>query len=124
EDVVKAAEDAEKAAEKALEDAKADGVITPEEKKAVEDANAAVEKAKDDAQKAIDNLPDSTGKDALQDRLDDVNTVEVPDVTDANGNGIPDDQEKALEDVVKAAEDAEKAAEKALEDAKSDGVIT
>ncbi|MBF0752631.1 MULTISPECIES: hypothetical protein, partial [unclassified Pasteurella] len=56
-----------------------------------------------------------------------VNPVEVPEVTDTsdtNNNGIPDDQEKALEDVVKAAEDAEKAAEKALEDAKADGVIT
>ncbi|OOF48434.1 hypothetical protein BKK54_10850, partial [Rodentibacter genomosp. 1] len=78
---VKAAEDAEEAAEKALEDAKSDGVITPEEKKAVEDANAAVEAAKDAAQKALDNLPDSTGKETLQNRLDNVNPVEVPLVT-------------------------------------------
>ncbi|WP_430623027.1 GA-like domain-containing protein, partial [Acinetobacter amyesii] len=126
-DLVEAAEDAYQAAEDALTDANADGLITPEEKAALEDALKDAQDAKDAAQNAVDALPDSADKDALQDRIDALTDIVIPPVTDADGNGIDDAVDAQIADAeaaVKAAEDAYQAAEDALEEANANGLIT
>ncbi|MFA9494111.1 pectate lyase-like adhesive domain-containing protein [Streptococcus sp. E17BB] len=111
EELVKKAEEAGKAAqakqaeaEKALDEANKDGLITPAEKaaieeanKAIEDANAATEKAKGAAQAAVNALPDEDKGD-LPGRLEAIKpatTVQVPKVNDENGNGVDDAKEAA-----------------------------
>ena len=129
---VKAAEAAEKAAEKALADANADGIISQAEADAIAALNDTVNSTKAAADAAVKALPEGTTdgtntKDSLQGRVNDVNPVAVPTVTDANNNGIKDSDEAAIKDAldkVKAAEAAEKAAEKALVDANADGIIS
>lgn len=123
EDLVKAAEKAEKAAEDALVEANKDGVITPEENAQLKVLNDAVTKAKDKAQEAVDKLPESTGKDNFQDRLDVIDGIVVPGITDQDKDGLDDTLQSEVEDLVKAAEEAEKAAEDALVEANKDGVI-
>ena len=88
-DKVKAAEAAEKLAEKALDDAKADDIITQKEADNLTKLNAKVAETKDAAAKAVEALP-ATAKDAegntpakLQTRVDNVNEVNVPAVTEA-----------------------------------------
>src|SRR5699024_7387105 len=84
-DLVEKAEAAEQAAEKALEDANKDGLITPTEKAAIEAENAKVTEAKAKADEAVKALPaESTEKDGLQARVDAVSPVTVPEVTDAD----------------------------------------
>ncbi|MEJ9378759.1 GA-like domain-containing protein, partial [Gallibacterium anatis] len=56
-DLVEKAEAAEQAAEKALEDANKDGLITPTEKAAIEAENAKVTEAKAKADEAVKALP-------------------------------------------------------------------
>src|SRR5699024_10613337 len=69
-DLVEKAEAAEQAAEKALEDANKDGLITPTEKAAIEAENAKVTEAKAKADEAVKALPaESTEKDGLQARV-------------------------------------------------------
>ena len=85
---VKAAEAAEKDAEKALADANGDQIISKEEADKLKDLNAKVvdaKKAADDAVKALpEGATDGTNtKDSLQGRVNDVNPVDVPGVTAA-----------------------------------------
>ena len=80
--------------------------------------------AKDKAQSAVDELPESTGKEGFQDRLDVIDGIVVPGITDQDKDGLDDTLQAEVEDLVKAAEDAEKAAEDALVEANKDGLIT
>ena len=86
---MKAAEAAEKAAEDALAEANADGIISQAEADKLTALNAKVADAKAAADAAVKALP-ATAKDAegntpakLQTRVNDVNPVEVPEVTEA-----------------------------------------
>ena len=88
-DKVKAAEAAEKAAEKALADANADGIISQAEADNLTKLNAKVAETKSVADAAVKALP-ATAKDvegntptSLQTRVDNVNEVNVPAVTEA-----------------------------------------
>ncbi|KGQ30276.1 hypothetical protein JP32_09200, partial [Gallibacterium anatis] len=154
---ITAAEEAVKAAEKAyqqvknlLKKAKEDNQITDEERLALEEANQAIKDAKTKAEEALKNLPKDKEQEALKERLDAVNPIEIPenggnpstdpkpttppDPTDNQGNSGKDkpnvggqDKDPALENaekLVKAAEDAETKAEEALKEAKKDGVIS
>ena len=143
--LVKAAEDAEKAAEKALADANADGVISQEEADALNALNAKAAEMKAAADAAVKALP-TDAKDAegntpakLQARVNVLDGITVPAVknedtnasnnagNNAGNNEVKNNSEKAVADAlekVKAAEAAEKAAEKALADANADGIIS
>ena len=86
---VKAAEAAEKAAEDALADANADGIISQKEADNLTKLNAKVAETKAAADAAVKALP-ATAKDvegntpaSLQSRVDNVNEVNVPVVTEA-----------------------------------------
>ncbi|HFC8495822.1 TPA: hypothetical protein ACQWGN_002324, partial [Neisseria subflava] len=104
-----------KAAEDALADANADGIISQAEADKLTALNAKVAETKAAADAAVKALPegakDAEGntKASLQTRTDDVNEVTVPSVTDADNNGIKDSDEQAVADAlakVKAAEAA------------------
>ncbi|MFU2136108.1 GA-like domain-containing protein, partial [Gallibacterium anatis] len=150
EEAVKAAEKAYQQAKELLEKAKEANPITAEENAALEEANKAIEDAKTKAEEALKNLPKDKEQEALKERLDAVNPIEIPenggnpstdpkqpaptDPTDNQGNTGKDkpnvggqDKDPALENaekLVKAAEDAETKAEEALKEAKKDGVIS
>ena len=139
--LVKAAEDAEKAAEKALADANADGVISQAEADALNALNAKAAEMKEAADAAVKALP-TDAKDAegntpakLQARVNVLDGITVPAVknedtnasNNAGNNEVKNNSEKAVADAlekVKAAEAAEKAAEDALAEANKDGIIS
>ena len=143
--LVKAAEDAEKAAEKALADANADGVISQAEADALNALNAKAAEMKAVADAAVKALP-TDAKDAegntpakLQARVNVLDGITVPAVknedtnasnnagNNAGNNEVKNNSEKAVADAlekVKAAEAAEKAAEDALAEANKDGIIS
>ena len=89
----------------------------------MEDANVALEAAKQAAQEAVNKVPDAD-KGNLQDRVDALTPAQVPDVTDANGNGKADTAEQAVADAeaaVKAAEAKKAEADDAAAQADKDG---
>ncbi|UZD15783.1 hypothetical protein OLL86_09855 [Gallibacterium anatis] len=124
EKLVKAAEDAETKAEEALKEANKDGVISQEEKGKLDSLNEEITKAKKDAEDALKDLPNGKDKEDLKERLDNVDNVNVPTVTDANNDGVKDSDAAAAEAAVKAAEDAEKAAEDKLAEINADKVVS
>ena len=117
ETAVAAAEQAAKEAQTKLAEVSADNLINPDEKAAVEEANAKVTEAKDKAQVAINLLADNAEKTVLQERMDKVATVAVPNVNDQDGNG-KDDAAEAAEKLLQTAETAVAAAEQAAKEAK------
>ena len=91
---VEAAEAKQREAQQKLADVTGDQLVTPSERQAVEEANKQVAEAKEAAETALANVPDGTpGKGDLVQRLGQVETVRVPEVTDANSNGIADESE-------------------------------
>ncbi|MEH8109299.1 GA-like domain-containing protein, partial [Gallibacterium anatis] len=119
--------------------------ITAEENAALEEANQAIEDAKTKAEEVLNNLPKDKEQEALKERLDAVNPIEIPEnggnpSTDPEPTTPPDakddqgdtgsgkpgvsEQTKNAKKLVKAAEDAETKAEEALKEAKKDGVIS
>ncbi|MEH8031895.1 GA-like domain-containing protein, partial [Gallibacterium anatis] len=90
EKLVKEAEDAKTKAEEALKEANKDGVISQEEKGKLDSLNEEITKAKKDAEDALKDLPNGKDKDDLKERLDNVDNVNVPTVTDANNDGVKD----------------------------------
>lgn len=127
---VEAAEAAEKAAEKALTDAEEDGVITAEEKDAIAAANDKVDAAKQAAKQALDNYKaDADSEPAaaqnLQERLNNVDAVAVPQESDKDKDGKDDAEELARKDrLVEEAAQAKRDFDKALAKAQENGLIT
>ncbi|MEH8212943.1 GA-like domain-containing protein, partial [Gallibacterium anatis] len=141
-EAVEAAEKAYQQAKELLEKAKEANPITAEENAALEEANKAIEDAKTKAEEALKNLPKDKEQEALKERLDAVNPIEIPenggnpstdpepttptDPTDNQGNTGKDkpdvggqDKDPALENaekLVQVAEDALKAVEQAKTD--------
>ncbi|QMX02862.1 hypothetical protein G4272_24310 (plasmid) [Escherichia coli] len=79
--------------------------------------------AKADAQQAVDGLQDGPVKTGFSERLDKLDGIKVPAVTDANDDGVADDKAAEVEAKVAAAESAEKAAEDELVKVNQDGVV-
>ncbi|WP_309306414.1 GA-like domain-containing protein [Staphylococcus rostri] len=129
---VDAAKEADKAAQDALTEANADGVINPEEAAKLADLAKQAEDTKTAAETAVSSLPDSpeavkTEKDTLTNELSNLNGITVPAVNDADANGVADDVDAQREDAEKAVEEAkqaDKAAKDALTEANADGLIT
>ena len=126
---VKAAEKAYQDALTALNEAKADGIISQSEQAVLIKARDDAQAAKAAAQAAVDGLPAElqTEKDAFQDRIDGLTDITIPAVNDTDGNGIADDVDAliaAAGDLVAAAEQAYQDAQTALTAAQSDNIIT
>ncbi|SEL99314.1 GA-like domain-containing protein, partial [Acinetobacter sp. DSM 11652] len=107
--------------------AQKDGLINPLELSILEQKVQAALDAKEVAQDKVNVLPNGAIKDGLQDRLDALVNIDLPEVNDADGDGVPDGEDITLEEATEAVEAAEAAyaeAEQALADAESDGLIT
>ncbi|EOD0334082.1 hypothetical protein ACJEAL_004353, partial [Escherichia coli] len=88
---VEAAEAADQAAKDKLAELNADNLITPEEKAQLEAAKQNADTLKEEANSAVQALPDTVAeKGDLQDRVDALDGIQVPEVNDQDGNGIPD----------------------------------
>ncbi|WP_250130385.1 GA-like domain-containing protein [Escherichia coli] len=121
--LVEAAEAKQAEAEGVLTEANKDGAINPDEHTELTELNDAVTAAKADAQQAVDGLQDGPVKTGFSERLDKLDGITVPAVTDANDDGVADDKAAEVEAKVAAAESAEKAAEDELVKVNQDGVV-
>ncbi|MGQ4795132.1 GA-like domain-containing protein [Escherichia coli] len=90
--LVEAAEAKQAEAEGALTEANKDGAINPDEHTELTELNDAVTAAKADAQQAVDGLQDGPVKTGFSERLDKLDGITVPAVTDANDDGVADDK--------------------------------
>ncbi|MEC5302663.1 hypothetical protein MXM07_15215, partial [Staphylococcus shinii] len=82
-------EEAKKAVDNKLSEVTSDGLVNPSEKAELDQLIEALETAKEDALTKLNNVPDGkTGKDGLQTRLDQIDSVTAPEVNDQDGNGV------------------------------------
>ncbi|EFN4508982.1 hypothetical protein ELD86_21900 [Escherichia coli] len=94
---VEAAEAADQAAKDKLAELNADNLITPEEKAQLEAAKQNADTLKGEADSAVKALPDTAAeKGGLQDRVDALDGIQVPEVNDQDGNGKADAEEAAV----------------------------
>ncbi|MCP8713630.1 GA-like domain-containing protein [Staphylococcus arlettae] len=123
---VEEAEKADKVAKEKLAKAVEDGAINPKEhQELTEEANQAETKKKAASEK-VNKLPKDK-QDNLQERLDKLTGIKVPNVNDQDSNGLADELDGTLADVAKAVEaakQADKSAIEALAKAKEDGKIS
>ncbi|WP_244581209.1 GA-like domain-containing protein [Escherichia coli] len=125
---VEAAEAADQAAKDKLAELNADNLITPEEKAQLEAAKQNADTLKGEADSAVKALPDTAAeKGGLQDRVDALDGIQVPEVNDQDGNGKADAEEAAVAAAtaaVEAAEAADQAAKDKLAELNADNLIT
>ncbi len=125
---VEAAEAADQAAKDKLAELNADNLITPEEKAQLEAAKQNADTLKEEANSAVQALPDTVAeKGDLQDRVDALDGIQVPEVNDQDGNGRADDLDAAVAAAtaaVEAAEAADQAAKDKLAELNADNLIT
>ncbi|WP_407903124.1 Ig-like domain-containing protein [Gallibacterium anatis] len=89
-EAVEAAEKAYQKAKVLLDKVKEDNQITAEDNAALEEANQAIKDAKTKAEEALKNLPKDKEQEALKERLDAVNPIEIPE----NGGNPSTDPEQ------------------------------
>ncbi|MGI2268838.1 GA-like domain-containing protein [Staphylococcus cohnii] len=120
------AEQAKTAVDNKVTDVTSDGLITPDEKSEVELLIQTLETAKQTAKEKLDNVPNGTvGKTDLQTRLDNIASTTLPEVNDADGNGVLDtEQLSEAEQAVASAEQAKTAVDTKLTDKNADGLVT
>ncbi|MGI2310659.1 GA-like domain-containing protein [Staphylococcus cohnii] len=128
-EATQAIEDAEQAkagVDTKLAEITSNGLVTPDEKAAVDALIQTLETAKEIAKDKLDSVPNSTtGKDALQTRLNQITSAVSPTVTDADSNGVLDiDQLSEAMRAVVNAEQAKTAVDTKVTDVTSDGLVT
>ncbi|WP_436950202.1 GA-like domain-containing protein [Staphylococcus xylosus] len=121
---VSEAEAADQVAKTKLTEYQQDGLITASEKADLENLATTAQNAKTEAQGLVDALPDVLKGD-LPTRLNNLTGIQVPEVNDADGNGIVDDKDRAqAESKVTEAEVADQVAKTKLSEYQEDGLIT
>ncbi|MBF0812037.1 GA-like domain-containing protein, partial [Staphylococcus xylosus] len=123
---VSEAEAADQAAKTKLTEYQQDGLITASEKADLENLATTAQSKKTEAQGLVDALPDGLKNDLVT-RLNNLTGIQVPEVNDADGNGIADDEDQAkaqAESKVSEAEAADQAAKTKLVEYQQDGLIT
>ncbi|MGJ7589366.1 GA-like domain-containing protein [Staphylococcus shinii] len=125
EEAIAAVEQAKKAADNKLTEITSDSLVNPEEKAELEQLIEALETAKVEALTKLNNVPDGiTGKDALQTRLDQIDSVTAPKVNDRDSNGVLDtDQLSEAEQAIEAVEEAKQVADDKLAEITADGLV-
>ncbi len=120
------AEQAKTAVDNKLAEVTSDGLVTPDEKAEVNALIQTLESAKQTAQEKVNSVPNgTTGKNALQTRLDNITSVTSPEVNDADSNGMLDtDQLSEADQAVTKAEQAKTAVDTKLAEVTSDGLVT
>src|SRR5699024_10548423 len=102
------AEQAKTSVDTKLTDVTSDGLVTPDEKSEVDELIQALEAVKQTAQEKVNSVPSgTTGKDALQRRLDNIISATSPEINDADSNGVLDTDQ--LSEASQAAASAEQA---------------
>lgn len=103
-----------------LTDADDNGLITPEEyaqaEERLEELQGIIDVAKELAQNAVTGLDDCPAKDTLQDRLDAIEDLVIPAVTNFDGDGDVDADDAAIQAQLDAATTAVEDAEQAYDD--------
>ncbi len=120
------AEAADQAAKTKLAEYQQDNLITPTEVAELENLQATAQSKKAEAQDLVNKLPDALKGD-LPARVDNLTGIQIPEVNDADGNGIADEVDQAktqAENKVAEAEAADQAAKTRLAEYQQDGVIT
>ncbi|MDW8563434.1 GA-like domain-containing protein [Staphylococcus shinii] len=120
------AEAADQAAKTKLAEYQQDGLITPTEVTELNKLSTTAQNTKAEAQDLVNKLPDALKGD-LPARVDNLTGIQIPEVNDADGNGIADEVDQAktqAENKVAEAEAADQAAKTRLAEYQQDGVIT
>ncbi|WP_440870393.1 GA-like domain-containing protein, partial [Staphylococcus shinii] len=122
---IEAVEQAKKAADNKLSEITSDNLVNPSEKAELEELIEALETAKANASEKLNNVPNgTTGKDGLQTRLGEIDSVTAPEVNDQDANGVLDtEQLSKAEEAIAAVEQAKKAAANKLSEITSDNLV-
>ncbi|MGW8004263.1 GA-like domain-containing protein, partial [Staphylococcus shinii] len=125
EQAIEAVEKAKKAADNKLAEITADNLVNPSEKAELDQLIQALETAKTNAFEKLSNVPDgTTGKDELQTRLNQIDSVTALEVNDRDSNGVLDtEQLSEAEQAIEAVEEAKKAAANKLSEITSDNLV-
>ncbi|RIN50892.1 hypothetical protein BU052_13540, partial [Staphylococcus simulans] len=125
EQAIEAVEQAKSAVDNKLTEITSDGLVNPSEKAELDQLIEALETAKAEASAKLNSVPDgTTGKDALQTRLDEIGSVTIPEVNDQDGNGVLDtEQLSEAEQAIEAVEKAKKAVDNKLAEITADGLV-
>ncbi|MGW7988483.1 GA-like domain-containing protein, partial [Staphylococcus shinii] len=120
-----AVEQAKQDADNKLSEITADGLVNPNEKAELDQLIEALETAKADALTKLNNVPDgTTGKDGLQTRLDQIDSVTAPQVNDQDGNGVLDtEQLSEAEQAIQAAEQARRNVAQKVAEVTNDSLV-
>ncbi|WP_436871416.1 GA-like domain-containing protein [Staphylococcus pseudoxylosus] len=125
EQAIEAVEQAKQAVDNKLTEITSDGLINPTEKAELDRLIETLETAKTNATEKLTKVPNgTTGKDGLQTRLDQVDSVTSPEVNDQDSNGVLDTEQ--LTDAEKAiglAEEAKRAVDNKLAEITTDGLV-
>ncbi|WP_436951457.1 GA-like domain-containing protein [Staphylococcus xylosus] len=126
EQAIEAAEEAKRTVDNKLTEITRDGLVNPSEKGELDVLIEALDKAKTNATEKLNNVPEgTTGKVDLQTRLDGIDSVTSPVVTDQDSNGVLDTEQLAkAKKAIQAAEEAKAKVEEKLIEIKKDGLIT
>ena len=122
---IEAAEQAKTAANNKLAEITGDGLVNPSEKADLDKLIETLEAAKTNASEKLNNVPNgTTGKDGLQTRLDQVDSVTSPEVNDQDGNGVLDTEQLTdAEQAIAAVEQAKQAVDNKLAEITADGLV-
>src|SRR5699024_10909283 len=125
EEAIEAVEEAKKVVDNKLTEITSDGLINPEEKSELEKLIEVLETAKTNASEKFNNVPDgTTGKDELQTRLDQIDSVTAPEVNDQEDNRALDKEKLSKsEEAIEAVEEAKKTVDNKLSEVTSDGLV-
>ncbi|MGW7926973.1 GA-like domain-containing protein [Staphylococcus xylosus] len=125
-EAIESAEEAKRAVDSKLTEITSDGLVNPREKAELDVLIEALDKTKTNASEKLSNVPDgTTGKVDLQTRLDGIDSVTSPAVTDQDSNGVLDIEQLAkAKKAIQAAEEAKAKVEEKLIEIKKDGLIT
>ncbi|PNZ95773.1 GA-like domain-containing protein, partial [Staphylococcus nepalensis] len=125
EQAIAAVEQDKRAVDNKLTEITSDGLVNPEEKVELDQLIEALETAKVEAAAKLNSVPDgTTGKDGLQTRLDQIDTVTLPKVNDQDSNGVLDtEQLSEAEEAIARVEEAKKAVNNKLAEITSDGLV-
>src|SRR5699024_8029137 len=120
------AEQAKTSVDTKLTDVTSDGLVTPDEKSEVDELIQALEAVKQTAQEKVNSVPSgTTGKDALQRRLDNIISATSPEINDADSNGVLDtDQLSEASQAAASAEQAKTIVDSKLAEVTVDGLVT
>ncbi|MBO1217014.1 YSIRK-type signal peptide-containing protein [Staphylococcus nepalensis] len=125
EQAIEAVEQTKSAVANKLTEITSDGLVNPSEKLELDQLIEALETTKAEASAKLNSVPDgTTGKDGLQTRLDQIDTVTSPEINDQDSNGVLDtEQLSEAEEAIKAVEEAKKAVDNKLSEITADNLI-